>query len=637
MIRYVVPARKPSSRGRSRSIGFPTRFILPLERERPRELLPAEQGFSCRHYVQIGTAALLLTACAIGTAQEEVRPARARMTASPLWCRHTILIYISPSGRGLDVWTPANFEWLIAYRDLQGKRRGLFFDGFLFLGFGCKGGRHLLGVSTRKPAIASDWEDALTNYLKGVRVLSDTFGPIARDLEQPAAKAKVILSLPYPDPRQRAFQLPGGKRLDFRTKEDRDTAVAWYVDEALRRWELAVAAGDMAHAQLVGFYWGHEGLARDDGNVVKTTAEHIHSRGRLLHWIPSFGAGAIDWQALGIDCLTQQINYQNPQKPGRHLEIFEAMSDLVEEYQLHGVELTPTARETQLNPRIWCWHQVFLANLDAALRLGWNDYTAFTYFHGNDIPKIASDPRSHIFYEKLYHWIEGTLTRMEVEELALVVIDELQRRGHVDAETAAYIAAAPSVLGELRRMEEPKLAAIARELAERLAKYTERAGNLLRDASFEGGIGDWPVRSRQVDRADNVARTGTWSLRLSLEADKGSNMIRESAKSARLPVKPGQMIQFSVWANVPERLQRTTRGLMIGLARYRGGKMSVAWTDCEVRMTGPTNGWKQLVVHLFVDEKPCDEVMAIVGLCGGGTAYVDDAEVIIFGKPQVEP
>ena len=40
----LVSARKPSSRGRSRSIGLPTRFIFSLERERTRELLSAKQG-----------------------------------------------------------------------------------------------------------------------------------------------------------------------------------------------------------------------------------------------------------------------------------------------------------------------------------------------------------------------------------------------------------------------------------------------------------------------------------------------------------------------------------------------------------------------------------------------------------------
>ena len=579
----------------------------------------------------IAIAVLFLGGSGPGLGQDVTQP-QPEPKAPSLWCKHTILVYISPSGRGLEFWTPENFEWLIAYRDAHGKQQGLFFDGFLFLGFGCKEGRHLLGVSSRKPAIASDWDDALGNYLKGVGVLSDTFGPIARGLGKPEARAKVILSLPYPDPRQHLFELPGTGGLDFRIKEHREQAVVWYVDEALRRWRVARDQGLLAHVELVGFYWGHEGLARDDGDVVKTVSEHIHLRKRLLHWIPSFVSGAVDWGALGLDCLTQQINYQNPQRPGRPLEIFRDMSDLVVEHGLHGVELTPTARETRLNPRIWCWHQVFLANLDAALRLGWRDYSAFTYFHGNDIPKIAGDPRSHVFYEKLFRWTQGTLCGSDVEELASVVIKELQHREHISAQTAAHIDSAPTVLEKLRRMEEPKLAVLARELAERLAMYEDQSGNLLPDASFEAGRGDWPTCSRRVARCDDMARTGASSLRLSMGRDSGGNMIRESAKSRRVAVKPGQMVRFSAFARIPERLQRTTRGLMIGLARYRGGKMSVAWTDCEAHSVGPTDSWTRLVVYLYVDETPCDEVMAIIGLCGGGTVYLDDAELVILER-----
>jgi len=140
--------------------------------------------------------------------------------------------------------------------------------------------------------------------------------------------------------------------------------------------------------------------------------------------------------------------------------------------------------------------------------------------------------------------------------------------------------------------------------------------------------------SADVKRSQDVARTGLWSLKLTLAPEAGSSMIRKCAKSARIPVQAGQLVRLRAWANVPRDLRGTTRGLMIGLARYSEGKMTVAWTDCEVSQVCATGGWQQLSVHLFIDDKPCDEVLAIIGLCGGGIAYVDDVELVTLSKPE---
>jgi hypothetical protein len=150
-------------------------------------------------------------------AQEPTSPASSpdRITSCPLWCRHIILVYINPSGRSSDFWTKEKFGWLIAYRDLKGQPKDFLFDGFLILGFSCKGGRHLLAVTRRKPSIKSDWEDAINNYLTGAQKLSEAFGDISRELNRTGTKAKVILAMPYPDPRQKSFGLIKGKNLDF--------------------------------------------------------------------------------------------------------------------------------------------------------------------------------------------------------------------------------------------------------------------------------------------------------------------------------------------------------------------------------------------------------------------------------------
>lgn len=555
-------------------------------------------------------------------------------TVSPLWCRHTILAYVRPVRPTMTSWTEDDFKWLIAYHNSAGNPEDFFFDAFLFLGFSCKDGRHLLGITSRKPAIKSDWQAALTRYLEGVQVLDRAFGDVAATLGRTDTKAKVILAMPYPDPRQSAFGDVGGKQLDLKQADDRIRAMKWYIDGAVAKWAELEAQGLLKHTRLVGFYWGNEGIGGSVDDIIRATSELVHAKGCLLHWIPCFGGARADWRELGLDCLTQQINYQNPQEPGRPLDIFELMTNLVADRDIHGVEMTPMARETHLNPRIWCWQQVFLANLDAALRLNWDRYPAMTYFHGNDLAKIAADPKSHVFYEKLYRWTQGELTRTQVDALADVVLDELLQRGHIDAGTRAEIAAAGTVLAKLHLMEEPKLEAQAKAIAERLTPYSQSSGNLFADTSFEAGTDDWPVCSADVERSEDTARNGRWSLKLTLPADAGSGMILKSAKSARFAVQPGQLVRLSAWVNTPQDLRSTTRGLVLGLARYSGGNMTVAWSDCEIRQVSASGGWKQLSVHLFVDDKPCEEVLAIIGLCGGGVAYVDDVELVTLIRPE---
>ena len=366
---------------------------------------------------------------------------------------------------------------------------------------------------------------------------------------------------------------------------------------------------------------------------MRNTAAHVHAKDCLMHWIPCFGGARRDWKKLGLDCLTQQINYQNPQKPGRPLTIFDDKSRTVREYGLHGVEMTPMAREKRLNPRVWSWHQVHLANLEAALRLKWREFPAMTYFHGNDLPRIATDPKTRIFYDKLYRWASGKLTWTDLDELSAAVLDEQRSRGHIDEATYREIAGAETILEKLRLMEEPKLAAARKALAERLASRTLSSGNLLIDGSFEEGVADWPTKSRGVERTGEQAHDGRWSLKLSLGPAAGSDIIRAYVKSTTAPVQQGQLVRLTASVNVPKDLKYTDRGLLIGLSRFRNGKMIATWTECEVRQTRATEGWQQLAAHLFVDDEPCDEVQAIVGLCGAGVAYVDAVQLVTLSKP----
>lgn len=385
---------------------------------------------------------------------------------SELWCRHTILVFAFPSApenRGL---TANDLQWLVAYCEANGKPQDFFFDGFLITGFGCPEGRHLLGAG--KPAIKADWEAALRAYTATAVKLNEAFRPVRQALNAPGRQAKIILAIPYPDPRNANFGPLNGKTLDLFRHEDRVALVRWFVDEALKRWSELSAAGKLDAARLVGFYWGREAASSprsergslNDTRLMKEVAAYIHTKGVLFHWIPGYQSGRVFAKTplaeIGFDCVTQQINYQNPQMPGRPLSIFEEMTADVRKYGMHGVEMTPNVRNVQLNPRVWSWEQVHLANLEAALRLNWRQFPATTYFDGNSFLRLGADPKRRLYYAKLHRWVKGTLTAKDVQELCDKVTDDLREQGALSEATLRKIHAAQTVLEKLHLMEKPQ-------------------------------------------------------------------------------------------------------------------------------------------------------------------------------------
>jgi len=379
---------------------------------------------------------------------------------SDLWCRHTILVFSYPSDPEAKRLNAEDLQWLVAYCGLDGKPQDFFFDGFLITGFACPDGRHLLGVG--KPAIKTDWENAVRSYTSAAVRINDAFRSVRQTLSDPTRKAKIILAIPYPDSRITKLD-----SFDFSQHEDRVAAVRWFVDAALTRWNELSANGKLDASQLVGFYWGREGATaprtengpRNDFRLMKDVAAYVHQKGHLFHWIPGFRAGRVFARVplaeIGFDCVTQQINYQNPQEPGRPLSIFEEMTDDVRKYGMHGVEMTPNVRETDLNPRVWSWQQVHLANLEAALRLDWKRFPATTYFDGNSFLRLGRDPKLHIYYAKLYKWVKGALTAEDVDALCDAVVADLKSRGALSKEKLRQIAGAKTVLEKLHLMEKP--------------------------------------------------------------------------------------------------------------------------------------------------------------------------------------
>lgn len=383
-----------------------------------------------------------------------------------LWCNHTILVYVDPMSRTADFWAGDKLNYLAAYRNPEGTYEDFFFDGFLIIGYVCEDDRTLLPLQRNKPAIQSDWESAIESFLAGAVRVSDAVLAVSKELDKDDYKAKVILTLPYPDTRQTNFGPIEGTSLNFTNRDDQLSGLKWYIDEMLQQWNEYEKENRLDGVRLAGFYWLSEGIRENDYPLIKDLSAYIHAKDFLLHWIPCYGCGTSIFSKLpleetGLDHVTQQINYQNPDKRARPLSIFEDKTKVVEAYGMHGVEMTPVARAASLNPRVHSWHQVWLANLEAALRLNWEQYEAITYFNGNNMPDVASDPETHIFYEQLYKWTKGTLTWNDLDTLADVVVEELHSQGVLTEARLAKIKEADrlmerlSVLEKLYWMEKP--------------------------------------------------------------------------------------------------------------------------------------------------------------------------------------
>jgi hypothetical protein len=341
-----------------------------------------------------------------------------------------VLLYANPASDPSEFWNTEDLKWAVSHCDPDGVPRDRFFDGFLVTGFGCRGGgRHLLGLKTCDPATVADWDRAIETYLVAVERLSDACKTVTTQLGLSDPKARVIVAIPYPDPRDSAFGPVDGGSLDLSDIDAQFELVRWYVDTLLAEWKRLEGEGRLQGVRLAGLFWGKEGIWERDIELVGRVADYIHSRDLLAHWIPCFNGARPEHLEIGLDCLTQQINYQNPEPRDRPLTIFEDRTRIARSLGLHGVEMTPMARSAQLNRRVWSWHQVHLANLEAALRLDWADFPAITYFHANDLPFIGADADARIFYDKLHRWVRRELTWDDLAELCDAVLHHLKTQG----------------------------------------------------------------------------------------------------------------------------------------------------------------------------------------------------------------
>jgi hypothetical protein len=218
--------------------------------------------------------------------------------------RDVMLCYASP-----DAWSVEHFQPYVAYLDPQsGQPRDWFFDAWLMLMYGGapSGTGYMDGPTTK-----ADWEhflDAEWAPGRNLEALDTCIGQAAAALGQPARPQPVILMIPYPSAKQTAFGDLGGHGAvaDLSRPADRQRAVEWFVDEALRRWQST----PRKYLRLWGFYWMNEGIGEADHALVKQSCAYVHAQGLQTYWIPWFRASGFErWRELGFDVAVMQPNF----------------------------------------------------------------------------------------------------------------------------------------------------------------------------------------------------------------------------------------------------------------------------------------------------------------------------------------
>ncbi len=181
------------------------------------------------------------------------------------------------------------------------------FPSFLYLEFKTDkrgfGNEMAKGNSTK-----SDWEWLLNRMFarnEGLHALDKAINRAKQTLGNPPFRHQVVLMLPSPINEQQDWGSINNKRMNFKKQQDKLTAVKWFVDELLTRFN----AQNYENISLSGLYWIEE-TSRTCSDVLPAISTYVHSKGLDFIWIPFYTArGRFDWKNLGFDYAYLQTGY----------------------------------------------------------------------------------------------------------------------------------------------------------------------------------------------------------------------------------------------------------------------------------------------------------------------------------------
>jgi|GEM_PF-6120602 len=141
-------------------------------------------------------------------------------------------------------------------------------------------------------------------------------------------------------------------------------------------------------------------------------------------------------------------------------------------------------------------------------------------------------------------------------------------------------------------------------------------------------------------RTSEFAHTGKYSWKLSSPSPvvyKGKKVdwVKQEIRSIPFSVKEGMVLSVSVWINIPEKLQDTSRGGVLNLLAHY--KSTDKWKEVYLKEGSIfTGGWKKISA-IYTVPKGVDKLKVRLGICGKGEVYFDDILLTKkIDKPEVK-
>lgn len=307
-------------------------------------------------------------------------------------------------------WTANDFSPVVSYTK-DGVVQGKMFDTILFLPY------------AQVPTTKDGWSGyAADLFAKDIQLdaLNQAVGKL-QDQLGPNYKEKVILTLPYPDPKQENFGsiTEGEPSLSFSAEkvgsqaslQNRIRAVHWFHELLKTKWEEA----QFEHLELAGIYWFKETIdptVKEDVALVKNSAAIVHEGGLPFFWIPYYGSVGYDqWKEYGFDYAIIQPNYYANQAPPA--ERMNNVRDAAQKFNM--------AIEVELDEKVtWSryYYDLFYKQLEKGHELGLDGSVTNAYYAGAKTIVLTAGsqiPEARKVYDDLYRWITGQYEGNKVE------------------------------------------------------------------------------------------------------------------------------------------------------------------------------------------------------------------------------
>ena len=292
----------------------------------------------------------------------------------------------------------------IAYVDKEGNILDTMFDGFLFLmsgGFPSKSGGTGGSMVYRKSDM--DWLlETLFNKGENILALEEAVGIVKNKLGLPADyKVKYFVSLYYPS--NSTFEdIDGdGKNENMGNLAGKAKVINWWVDQ----FEAKRATYSFKNVEFCGYYWYNESMVAESKPMTRQIADHVHSYGSQMFWIPYFGATGIqEWKEYGLDVACLQPNF------AFHLDVPNSRVPTAANLaKCYGMCLEIEMAESSYTDERY--REKYYEYLKQGAKLGYMTEATHMYYMGMYIGHFVTsdDPAVRAVYDNTYRFIKGTL------------------------------------------------------------------------------------------------------------------------------------------------------------------------------------------------------------------------------------